>query len=151
MRARVADFASTDLSLPAERARGAVMSHRDWLFADAARVQLRQRWRELFAEFDVVLCPVLPTPAFPQDQSPDPWSRVVTIDGGNYNYGDQLVWSGIATTPGLPSTVLPIGRSEEGLPIGVQILGPMYEDRTPLRLAELIEQKFGGFTPPPLQ
>lgn len=150
MRAGVAGIDVADLSLPAERARGAVMSHRDWLIADSARAQLRQRWRELFTAFDVVLCPVMPTPAFPQDQSPDPWRRTITIDGGNYNYGDQLVWSGIATAPGLPSTVLPIGRSEEGLPIGVQVLGPMYEDRTPLRFAELIEQKFGGFAPPPL-
>ena len=139
-----------DLSLSAERTRGAVMSHRDWIVADDARAQLRQRWRELFAEFDVVLCPVMPTPAFPQDQSPDPWLRTIKIDGDHYNYGDQLVWSGLATAPGLPSTVLPIGRSEDGLPIGVQALGPMYEDRTPLRFAELIEREFGGFAPPPL-
>lgn len=150
LRAAATKLDAADLSLRAERTRGAVMSHRDWLMADSARAQLRQRWRELFAEFDVVLCPVMPTPAFPQDQSPDPWRRTITIDGRNFNYGDQLVWSGLATTPGLPSTVLPIGRSEDGLPIGVQVLGPMYEDRTPLRFAELIERKFGGFAPPPL-
>jgi amidase len=150
MRAAAANLDAADLSLPAERTRGSAMSHRDWLIADGARVQLRQRWRELFAEFDVVLCPVMPTPAFPQDQSPDQWRRSIAIDGGSYNYGDQLVWAGIATAPGLPSTVLPIGRSEEGLPIGVQVLGPMYEDRTPLRFAEIIEREFGGFAPPPL-
>ena len=37
-----------------------------------------------------------------------------------------------------------------GLPVGVQILGPFLEDRTPLKLAELIEREFGGFVPPPL-
>jgi amidase len=36
------------------------------------------------------------------------------------------------------------------LPIGVQIIGPWLEDRTPLKLAELIEREFGGFVPPPL-
>jgi amidase len=36
-------------------------------------------------------------------------------------------------------------RSPEGLPVGVQLIGPMFEDRTPLRLAELLEQKTGGF------
>jgi len=32
--------------------------------------------------------------------------------------------------------------------MGVQLIGPMFEDRTPLRLAELLEQKIGGFQPP---
>ena len=43
----------------------------------------------------------------------------------------------------------PISRSETGLPIGVQIVGPYLEDRTTIRFAELIEREFGGFTPPP--
>jgi amidase len=38
--------------------------------------------------------------------------------------------------------------SPEGLPVGVQIVGPYLEDRTPLKLAELIEREFGGFVPP---
>jgi amidase len=61
---------------------------------------------------------------------------------------DQLVWPGVATGPGLPATSIPIGLSAEGLPIGVQIVGPWLEDRTPLKLAELIEQAYGGFVPP---
>ena len=40
--------------------------------------------------------------------------------------------------------------SPEGLPVGVQIVGPWLEDRTPLKLAELIEREFGGFVPPPM-
>lgn len=39
------------------------------------------------------------------------------------------------------------GRSPEGLPVGVQLIGPMFEDRTVLRLAELLEQEIGGFRP----
>jgi amidase len=127
-----------------------VLSHREWLLADTARVQQRQRWRELFAEFDIVVCPAMPTEAFPHDQSPDQWARHITIDGVPYPYADQLVWAGVATTPGLPATVAPIGRSEEGLPIGVQLIGPLFEDRTPIRFAELLERHFGGFVPPPL-
>jgi amidase len=150
MRAQVATLAVDDLSLSCERLRGSIMSHRDWLIADGTRAQLRQRWRELFTEFDVVICPVVPTTAFRHDQSPDQWRRTIEIDGASYNYGDQLVWAGIASAPGLPSTVVPVGRSEKGLPIGVQIMGPMYEDWTSLRFAELIERNFGGFEPPPL-
>ena len=75
--------------------------------------------------------------------------RRVDIDGKPYPYPDQLAWPGIATLPGLPSTAIPIGLSPEGLPVGVQIVGPWLEDRTPLKLAELIEREFGGFVPPP--
>jgi amidase len=150
MRTAAAKLDAGDFSLAAERTRGAAMSHRDWLLADSARAQLRQRWRDLFSEFDVVLCPVTPTPAFPHDHSPDQWHRSIMIDGASYDYGDQLVWAGMATAPGLPSTAVPVAHSNEGLPIGVQILGPMYEDRTPLRFAEILEQEFGRFEPPPL-
>jgi amidase len=75
--------------------------------------------------------------------------RHIAIDGVNYPYGDQFVWAGVATAPGLPATAAPIGLSPEGLPIGVQIIGPWLEDRTPLRLASLIERAFGGFVAPP--
>jgi hypothetical protein len=51
---------------------------------------------------------------------------------------------------GLPSTAIPTGFAPDGLPVGVQIVGPWLEDRTPLRLAELIEREFGGFKPPPM-
>ena len=55
----------------------------------------------------------------------------------------------MATVLGLPATVAPIGRSEKGLPIGVQIIGPYLEDRTTIAFAGLIEREFGGFVPPP--
>jgi amidase len=139
-----------DVSLAAEQRRGAVLSHRDWIRADAERVAVRERWRALFAEFDVVLCPVMPTPAFPHDHS-DMAGRRISIDGTEYAYFDQLALAGVATLPGLPATALPIGTSEDGLPIGVQAIGPMYGDRTTIRFAELAEREFGGFTPPPLE
>jgi amidase len=137
-------------SLAAERLRGIVLSHRDWLFADGGRARLRAQWRELFKSFDAVICPIMPTPAYPHDHSPDQEKRHIDIDGRNYPYVDQLAWPGIATLPGLPATAIPIGLSPEGLPIGVQIVGPWLEDRTPLELAELIEREFGGFVPPPM-
>ena len=59
-------------------------------------------------------------------------------------------WPGVATCPGLPSTAIPLGLAD-GLPIGAQIVGPWLEDRTTLKLAELIEQAFGGFVAPRLE
>jgi amidase len=149
IRAHAAALAADDLSLAAERARGAALSHRDWIAANAARIQLRHRWQLLFASFDVVVCPVMPTPAFLHDHSPDQFTRRIQVDQASLDYGDQLVWAGMATAPGLPATVAPAGRAGNGLPVGVQIIGAMYEDRTTLRLAELMEREFGGFVAPP--
>jgi amidase len=150
---RVADTAKalspSNDSLAAWRTRATVLSHRDWILADAARARLRRQWRELFRAWDVVLCPVMPTVAFPHDHSPEQKDRRIDIDGKSHPYLDQLVWPGVATLPGLPATAVPIGRSETGLPIGMQIIGPYLEDRTTLRFAELIEREFGGFVAPP--
>jgi amidase len=110
---------------------------------------LRQPWRELFKEFDVVLCPAMPTPAFPHDHIEDQRNRRLDIDGKQLPYRDQIVWASIATLCGLPATVAPIDHSESGLPIGVQIIGPYPEDRTTIAFAGMIEREFGGFVPPP--
>jgi amidase len=147
--AAAADLPTNDMSLRAERLRGLALNHRDWLMANGARAQLRAQWRAVFESFDAVICPVMPTPAFPHDHSPENEKRRVDIDGKDYAYRDQMAWPGIANLPGLPATAIPIGFSPEGLPIGVQLVGPWLEDRTPLKLAELIEREFGGFVPPP--
>ncbi|TMK09297.1 MAG: amidase [Alphaproteobacteria bacterium] len=147
---RAAKLTPEDRSLAAERLRGMTLSHRAWLLDDGARARLRAQWRELFKNFDALICPVMPTPAFPHDHSPEQETRRINIDGKDYAYPDQLAWPGIATLPGLPATAIPIGLSPQGLPVGVQIVGPWLEDRTPLRLAELIEREFGDFVPPPM-
>jgi amidase len=147
--AAAASLPATDISLQAERLRGISLSHRDWLLADGARARLRAQWRTLFESFDAVICPIMSTPAVPHDHSPTPDQRRIYIDGKDYPSTDQLVWQGIANLTGLPATAVPIGFSSEGLPIGVQIVGPWLEDRTPLKLAELIEREFGGFVAPP--
>ncbi|MEV5833489.1 amidase [Nocardia sp. NPDC052112] len=145
IRTHVAGLSADDHGPDATRLRGAVLSHRDWIEANNRRELHRHGWRQLFAEFDAVLCPITPTPAFPHDHNPDLGDRRIDIDGVAYPFGDQLVWAGLATMPGLPATAIPAGRSPEGLPVGVQLIGPMFEDRTPLRLAELLEQEIGGF------
>ncbi|MFC9464124.1 amidase [Streptomyces coelicoflavus] len=143
-RARAAALSADDRSLAAARLRGMVFSHRDWIEADDRRELHRHGWRRLFAEFDAVVCPVTPTPAFPHDHSPDLLARRIDVDGVEYPYLDQLVWAGLATMPGLPATAVPAGLSPDGLPVGVQLIGPMFEDRTPLRLAELLERRRNG-------
>lgn len=141
-------IAPADANLQSERARGLVLSHRDWVKADRVRLGIAQRWRELFREFDVVICPIMPTTAFQHDHS-EMSTRRIAIDDKDVSYSDQPMWAGVATLTGLPATAMPIGLSEGGLPIGMQIVGPFLEDRTPLAFAALVEREFGGFTPPP--
>jgi amidase len=149
VKAAAAALPPDDNSLTAERVRSAALSHRDWMAADSARAALRERWRRLFVEWDAVICPTMPTPPYPHDHSMPDYARKIDIDGKEYPYQDQLVWPGVATAPGLPATAAPIDRSDTGLPIGVQIVGPYLEDRTTIAFAELMEQEFGGFAPPP--
>ena len=61
--------------------------------------------------------------------------------------GDQHV---VFPKTGNPATVCPVGRTAEGLPCGMQILGPYPEDATPIDLAGRIAELTGGFAPPPL-
>ncbi|PYI64670.1 amidase [Arthrobacter livingstonensis] len=143
-----AGLSPDDLSLNAAWLRGMVLSHREWIQADTRREVHRQLWRKLFNEFDAVVCPCSSTPAFPHDHTPDRGKRQIDIDGVDHPADTQSVWAGLATMPGLPATAIPAGRSPDGLPVGVQLIGPMFEDRTPLRLAELLEQTIGGFEAP---
>lgn len=148
LRTRAALLSADDRSLDAARLHGMVLSHREWLEVANRRELHRHGWRRLFGEFDVVVCPITPTPAFPHDHDPDLLGSRIDVDGVDYAFFDQLVWAGLATMPGLPATAVPAGRSAGGLPVGVQLIGPAFEDRTPLRLAELLEQRIGGFHVP---
>ena len=133
-----------------QRAFGAVLSHRDWIVADQLRASLRKRWQNLFQEFDVVICPTMPTVALPHDQSPDREARRIELNDVEMCYEDQDPWLTIASMCGFPSTVAPIGYSTSGLPIGVQIIAPHMGDQTSIAFAGLIEREFGGFSPPPM-
>lgn len=144
-------FAPQDHSLAAERARGAVLSFREWRGAEAERAELQQSWRALFREIDVAICPAAPTTAFPHDHALPLEARRVRIDGRLYSYLDaHTAWAAPATIAALPATVAPIDHDADGLPIGVQIIGPHLEDLTPIAFASLLERAFGGFTPPPI-
>jgi amidase len=139
-----------DTSLQAERTRGTVMTHRDWLETDRARLRIEQRWSEFFRDWDVVVYPTASVPAFPHDHSVPIEARHLEIDGDQYPYYDAcFVWADPAGTCGLPATAAPIDQSPTGLPIGVQIVGPFLEDRTTITFAELLEREYGGFVAPP--
>jgi len=107
-------------------------------------------WAEVFRDVDVVLAPVFGALAFPHADEADWNHRQLMIDGAPTRYGDQLAWPSIALFGELPATALPAGLSAEGLPIGVQAIGPFLEDRTPLAFGMALERELGltARTPP---
>jgi amidase len=147
---QAASVTSADQSLEAERMRGTIMSHREWLICDTQRSRLEQQWRSLFREWDVVVYPSAGIPAFRHDHSEPIEARHLDVDGQAYPFLDAcFTWADPASTCGLPATAVPIDRTPEGLPIGVQIIGPYLEDVTTITFASLLEREFGGFVRPP--
>ncbi|MCG2626186.1 amidase [Bradyrhizobium sp. WYCCWR 13023] len=117
------------------------------------RHQLYRAWRRFFADYDVLLCPITPTVAFPHDVErldlAAQFDRRLKVNGGSIPYMDNLAWPGLVTVANLPATAIPTGRRVGGLPAGVQVVGPYLGDRTTLRFAQLVEQALGGFARPP--
>ena len=72
------------------------------------------------------------------DHNPDFHARTITVNGAARPYFDNFFWAGIATLCGLPATVVPLGL-HDGLPFGMQIIGPAYEDKTSLAVAKMLE------------
>ncbi|MCR4266632.1 amidase [Nitratireductor sp. ZSWI3] len=123
------------------------MSHRDWVELDRHRLGLQLGWKQLFSQFDVVVCPAAPVTAFSHDERPF-GERRLTVDGSEAGYDILPLWSSLTNPTGLPSTTMPIGADAGGMPIGMQVVGKRYGDLTTLRFAALVEAQFGGFRKP---
>ena len=137
-----------DVSELAKVARGSVLKHADWVLVNAIRQNMRQKWREFFNKFDVILCPTCITPAFKHNHNPV-HERKLTINGKDDEYLRATLWAGPAVSAGLPSTNVPIGMSSNNLPISMQITGPYLEDKTCLEVAKVVRNIRGGFKIPP--
>ncbi|MEN5353464.1 amidase family protein [Luteimonas sp. TWI165] len=123
------------------------MDHRTWSDHDEARNRDRLRWRAFFDDWDVVICPISATTAFAHDHRPK-LERTLDVDGVTTSHYAHFFWVGLATAAYLPSTAFPSGLSRDGLPIGLQIIGPEYGDRTTIEVARLIAREIGGFRAP---
>jgi len=129
--------------------RYAIARHVDWLRANERRTKQRAAWAAFFEDFDILLCPVMPTAAFPHDHEPDWTKRRITVNGQPFSYIEQIAWAGMIGAAYLPSTVVPAGLTAGGLPVGIQVVGPYLEDRTALAFARHLEAVTGGFRRPP--
>jgi len=142
-------LAPSDESYYAQMMRANTMSHRDWLAFNETRHTLRWKWHAFFQEWDVLLCPAAASAAFPHDHVGERHERTIRVDGHPVPTTDQLFWAGYSGMVYLPSTVAPIGFTPSKLPVGVQIVGPQYADRTTIDFARHLEREYQPFVPPP--
>ena len=145
----VAKLPDDDKSSYAQMMRGVVATHRDWLRLNERRHRLRLAWDDFFRDYDLLLCPVAATAAFPHDHEPDRTKRTLVVNNRKVAAFDQLFWAGYSCLTYLPATAAPIGQTKDGLPIGVQIVGRQYDDYACIEFAKLLESDYRSFQPPP--
>jgi amidase len=104
---------------------------------------LRSKTLEEMKEYPVLLCPVASVPAFRHGE------RSWAIDGQTVEYLDAWRYTQWFNALACPAAVVPVGKSPEGLPIGVQIAARPFEDEIALGVAAIVDAAF-GYCPPPL-
>ena len=115
----------------------------------ARQKQMQAKWAAFFESYDLLLAPVAPTVAFPHVQTQPMYARELVINGKHRQYMENISWTLMAVVSGLPATAAPVGLSDSGLPIGVQIIGDRFEDRTTIDFARGLSELVGGFVAPP--
>ncbi len=103
---------------------------------------LRAKTLAEMCEFPVLLCPVASIPAFRHHE------RAWMIDGTSVSYLDAMRSTQWFNALACPAAVVPVGRSPEGLPIGVQIVARPFEDEIVLGIAAQVDAAFGYRSPP---
>lgn len=145
--ARAAQLPDSDSSESATVIRAQTMRMRDWLQLNEARTKLRWAWHEFFKDYDFMITPIMPTSAFTHDHRSF-GERSIDVDGTVLPYFNQSFWAGLAGVALLPATVIPTGPDAKGLPIGVQIIGPMFGDLKTIQLAQHLEKLGFAFQAP---
>lgn len=101
-----------------------------YLQAQKARTKLINEFNELFSQYDVLLTPTSPTPAFGIGENTDDPVKMYLSD----------VMTVPASLAGIPAINVPAGVSSDGLPIGMQFIGPMRSDSRLISLAKIMEE-----------
>ena len=102
-----------------------------YLQAQKARTILINEFDKLFEDVDFLVGPVAPTPAFKIGENVHDPIKMYLADILNVP----------ASLAGLPAISIPAGKTEAGLPVGVQIIGKMESDSNILALADSLEEK----------
>jgi Asp-tRNA(Asn)/Glu-tRNA(Gln) amidotransferase A subunit family amidase len=112
-----------------------------WLRRDALRAQFLAQMRE----YPILLCPAAAIPAFRHGE------RSWNVEGKTVEYLDAWSYTEWFNLLGNPAAVVPAGRSPEGLPIGVQVVGRPWEEEKALAVAAALESERGPWQPPPIR
>ena len=120
------------------------MDGREWMNTLLGRDALREKLLRQMETFPILLCPACAVPAFRHGE------REWMVQGRRVEYLKAMSYSQWFNLLGNPAAVVPVGRSPEGLPIGVQIVGRPWEDEAVLAVAAKIEAATGGFRRPPI-
>jgi len=124
--------ALVDPGLLATAAEGARISAVDYLGADLVRTALGQQMAEFHRKYDLLLTPMMPVPALPVGQDlHDPATERHWIDWSPFSYPFNMTRQ--------PAASIPCGLTHAGLPIGLQIVGPLYADARVLQAARAFE------------
>lgn len=137
-----------DETLNGELRRSQVARFRDWINLNEQRTHIRWAWHRFFADYDFVIAPIMTTTAIKHDHR-EAYERTVTVNGQAQPYFTQLFWAGVPTNAYLPVTMVPAGPADDGLPVGVQIVGPEYSDLQTIGVASVLEHEGIGFVAPP--
>jgi aspartyl-tRNA(Asn)/glutamyl-tRNA(Gln) amidotransferase subunit A len=105
-----------------------------YLKAQRVRSLLARDFDEAFAKVDVIVTPTAPTPAFRLGEKVDDPLSMYLAD----------IFTVTADLVGIPGISIPCGKSKEGLPIGMQILGKHFDEATVLRVAHVAEHELAG-------
>ena len=97
-----------------------------YLQAQKARTLLINEFNKIFESFDVIVGPVAPTPAFKLGENTEDPVKMYLAD----------IMTVPASLAGLPAVSVPAGVTNEGLPVGVQLIGPRKSDALLLALAK---------------
>jgi amidase len=110
-----------------------------WTQLDAVRAHLLREMEDT----PILICPVCSVPAFRHGD------REWDIEGYKVQYWDAMRYTQWFNFLGAPAAVVPVARSADGLPIGVQIAGVPHADEQVLSVAAAVERDF-GYRPPPI-
>jgi len=107
------------------------------------RAEVRAAWARYFTGVDAFVCPVNFTAAIEHDDRPFDQRTVRTSDGER-RYDEQPFWTAQPAVAGLPALAAPAGRTQAGLPVGMQIVGPHHGDYLITDIAELLDGILGS-------
>ena len=110
-----------------------------WERRDRRRLELLERMRST----PLVVAPVGPVAAFRHGEA-----RRVEVGGRSLNTFRAFGYAQAFNVYDLPAVSVPAGRTREGLPVGVQLVGRPFEEDLVLAAAAIVEQALGGWHPP---